>query len=223
VTPSDLQTRFENITDRIAKAAHRVGRKDSEVELLPVSKGHSVGIMKKALALKNFPKAFGENYLEELLEKQKVLGRDEIKWHFIGRAQSRKIGDISAAVSVFQSLSRKKEIKLVTNPISVFIQVNVSKEKQKNGCDENELAELIDLAWREQLKVKGLMCLPSDALHSSEKIVRDEFTKLRELRDKFLPKGLLSMGMSNDFDWAIEEGSNLVRIGSALFGERAKN
>ena len=185
---------------------------------------------------------FGENYVQELVEKQEQLPKD-IRWHFIGHLQSNKVKLIAPFVSLIQSVDSEKLLKEINKQakknnrvIDCLLQVHIAKEETKFGLDEKELEEIIqarnDTNQEKEksfsnISVKGLMGMAS--FTNDEKIVRGEFQSLKSLFDTFLPFTIhhsrftiLSMGMSGDYKMAIEEGSNMVRIGSLLFGERIK-
>ncbi len=176
---------------------------------------------------------FGENYVQELLEKHKALPKD-IKWHFIGHLQTNKVKVIVPFIYLIQSVDSEKLLAEINKQavknnrtIDCLLEVFVSKEETKFGLDEIELKELA-LGLEQNNKypntaVKGLMGMAS--FTSNMNLVRNEFQQLKELSNSFsslFPNPLLSMGMSADYKLAIEEGSNLIRIGSLLFGERNK-
>jgi len=207
-----------SLDDLLAEIADAPGLK-----LLPVSKGHSVKSIQAVLSKRKIPRRLGENYLEELIEKSKQIANME--WHFIGRLQSRKIPDICRIASVIHTVTRRKELEEIAKFVApkFFVQVNISNEEQKNGCDESELQRLkqnieglgLEKRWL------GLMGMAAPIEVVGEEEVRKSFAKLRELRDRYCPGKELSMGMSSDYKIAIAEGSNWLRIGSLVFGERA--
>ncbi len=233
---TDLAERFEAIRTRIARAEARAGRAAGSVQLLPVSKGQGAEILAQALSVPNFPRRFGENYLEELMSKSAelarapdTLARPPVEWHYQGRLQSRKISDIVMVADVIQTVGREKELAILQEESlrlgrapRFFLQINVSGENQKNGAAPEELSRLIEAAEGLGLRARlmGLMCLASDLSGADEKALRREFTDLRTLRDRHLSGGALSMGMSQDFEIAIEEGADWVRVGSSIFGAR---
>lgn len=211
--------------ERVRKAEAKVGRPLGGVKILAVSKGQSLQRIQEYLDLSDAPKCLGENYLSELEEKSEALRGQEIEWHFIGSLQSRKIAAIAQQVRAIQSVSRAKELGIISKlkfKPDVFIQVNVSGERQKNGVSPENLEELFVVAENLGIRsaLKGLMCVPENILGVDVKKIIKQFTLLRNLRDQHIAGGLLSMGMSADYEWAIHEGSDLVRIGSAIFGER---
>jgi len=205
--------------------------KEKNVTLVAVSKTKPVeGI----LELYNLgQRDFGENYVQELVAKQEQLPKD-IRWHFIGHLQSNKVKLITPFVSLIQSVDSESLLKEInkqaeknSRKIDCLLQVHIAKEETKFGLDENELDEIIRARGYKNICVKGLMGMAS--FTDDEKIVRNEFRLLKSLFDKYRHLQTnndnlqtLSMGMSSDYKIAIEDGSNMVRIGSLLFGERNK-
>ena len=181
---------------------------------------------------------FGENYVQELTEKYEQLPKD-IRWHFIGHLQSNKVKFIAPFVYLIHSVDSEKLLKeidkqgkKIDKKIDCLLQIHIAKEETKFGLDEKELEELINTNNANEpnytnANVRGLMGMAS--FTDDVKIVRDEFKTLKLLFDKYagvtdqhFDFKILSMGMSADYNIAIEEGSNMVRIGSLLFGERQK-
>jgi len=173
---------------------------------------------------------FGENYVQELEEKAAVLPKD-IKWHFIGHLQTNKVKFIAPFVQLIHGVDSLKLLKEVNKQaarcgrvIDCLLQVHIAQEETKFGLDENELSGLLSELDKEPLpnvRVAGLMGMAS---FTEDLItVREEFRNLKRLFDKQGPFTILSMGMSADYRIAIEEGSNMVRIGSLLFGERVNS
>lgn len=182
-------------------------------------------------------KDFGENYVQELLEKQEQLPKD-IRWHFIGHLQSNKVKYIAPFVHFIHGIDSfkllkevDKQAKKIDRTIDVLLQVHIAQEETKFGLDENELNEIFssdELSNLNNVNIKGLMGMAS--FTDDKEKVRSEFKFLKSLFDKY--SGLqtpnikcetLSIGMSGDYHVAIEEGTNMVRIGSLIFGERAHN
>ena len=204
--------------------------KEKNVTLVAVSKTKPV---EDILALyKLGQRDFGENYVQELVEKQQQLPED-IRWHFIGHLQSNKVKQIAPFISLIHSVDSKKLLKEINKQakknersIGCLLQVHIAKEETKFGLDEDELKEILesDLKDYKNISVKGLMGMAS--FTDNLETVRKEFQHLKKLFNKFTihdsPFTILSMGMSSDYKIAIEEGSNMVRIGSLLFGERDK-
>ena len=173
---------------------------------------------------------FGENYVREMVDKAAMLPKD-IHWHFIGHLQSNKVKYIASFIHLIHGIDSEsllkeinKQAKKNSRIIECLLQVHIATEETKFGFDENEILNFKAVPF-ENVKVKGLMGMASfsDDMH----LVRCEFKKLKSLYDQFstthFPLSILSMGMSNDYKIAIEEGSNMVRIGSLLFGERNYN
>ncbi|MFT3750769.1 MAG: YggS family pyridoxal phosphate-dependent enzyme [Agriterribacter sp.] len=177
---------------------------------------------------------FGENYVQEITEKQPLLPQD-IRWHFIGHLQTNKVKYIAPFVYMIHGIDSLKLLKEVNKQalkldriIPVLLQVHIAKEETKFGLDENELKEILQHAGElKNIAVKGLMGMAS--FTSNEAEVRTEFSYLNSLYHKIntdltnhdSPLTTLSMGMSGDYKMAIAEGSNMVRIGSLLFGTRS--
>lgn len=176
---------------------------------------------------------FGENYVQELVEKQEKLPND-IHWHFIGHLQSNKVKYIAPFISLIQSVDSVKLLKEINKQaakndriIDVLLQMHIAQEETKFGLDEKELQDLVtsSLAELQNVKIIGLMGMASFTENTEQ--VRKEFQYLKSVFDKYKDNQLpnlqfntLSMGMSGDYKLAIEEGSNMVRIGSLLFGAR---
>jgi hypothetical protein len=226
----DFKKRLENVKDRINKAAFKCGRDPESIHLVAVSKTISANRVREAIMAG--VTTLGENYVQEARNKFNVLGTFPVSWHFIGHLQSNKA---KYAVRLFDLIHSVDTLKLahelnkqankVNKTQDILIQINVSKEPSKSGSDIQNAANLIkDIVLLENLSVKGLMAMPP-FFNNPEK-ARPYFTALRVLRDqiqKVFPGVVLnelSMGMTNDFEVAIEEGATLVRIGTAIFGER---
>ncbi|WP_026770050.1 YggS family pyridoxal phosphate-dependent enzyme [Asinibacterium sp. OR53] len=172
---------------------------------------------------------FGENYVQELTEKEAILPKD-IRWHFIGHLQSNKVKYIAPFVHLVHGVDSFKLLKEIdkqaakcNRKINCLLQVHIAQEETKFGLDEQELSEVIAaLDTLQHVQVKGLMGMASFSNDTSK--LREEFHTLKSLFDRYKntqqPWSVLSMGMSSDYTIAIEEGSTLVRIGSLLFGAR---
>ena len=226
----DLKKRLENVKDRINKAAFKCGRDPESIHLVAVSKTISANRVKEAIMAG--VTTLGENYVQEARNKFNVLGTFPVSWHFIGHLQSNKA---KYAVRLFDLIHSVDTLKLAhelnqqankVNKIQdILIQINISKEPSKSGSDIQNAANLIkDIVLLENVSVKGLMAMPP-FFNNPEK-ARPYFIALRDIRDqiqKVFPGVVLnelSMGMTVDFEVAIEEGATLVRIGTAIFGER---
>ncbi len=172
---------------------------------------------------------FGENYVQELTEKEAILPKD-IRWHFIGHLQSNKVKYIAPFVHLIHGVDSFKLLKEIdkqaakcNRKIHCLLQVHIAQEETKFGLDEQELSEVVTaLDTLQHVQVKGLMGMASFSNDTSK--LREEFRTLKSLFDRYKntqqPWSVLSMGMSSDYTIAIEEGSTLVRIGSLLFGAR---
>ncbi|GIN91448.1 UPF0001 protein YlmE [Siminovitchia terrae] len=222
----DVKENLAFIQGQIAEACERSSRNPEDVHIVAVTK--YVSVERAAEALEAGIQNLGENRDEGLLSKWEVL-KDRPLWHFIGTLQSRKVRNIIDKVEYIHSLDRlslAKEInKRASKKIKCFIQINVSGEESKHGLQPEDTVEFIrQLEAYENIEVVGLMTM---APHTDdEEVLRTCFRRLRSLKEEVEGMGLkhapcheLSMGMSNDFKIAIEEGATFVRIGSALVGE----
>ncbi|MDO9205182.1 YggS family pyridoxal phosphate-dependent enzyme [Methylotenera sp.] len=198
------------------------------VSLLAVSKAQSSQAIREAFFAGQ--KIFGENYLQEAIEKQSQLTDLNIEWHFIGPIQSNKTQLIAQNFSWVHSVDRLKIAQRLNDarpenlaPLQVCIQVNSSNEVSKSGVAPKELESLaIAIALMPRLKLRGLMSIPEPSNDNNKQ--RAQFKQVRECYDALIAKGFaldtLSIGMSDDYTIAIEQGATIVRIGSALFGAR---
>lgn len=221
-----VQEKLALIEEQIQTACNKNNRDLSEVAIIAVTKYVSTDRAKEAwdAGITHF----GENRPEGLLEKQELLG-DKPNWHFIGSLQTRKVKMIIDKVDYIHSLDRlslAEEIqKRAEKQIKCFVQVNVSGEDSKHGLEPNEVVDFIHtLKSYDHIVVVGLMTMAPNT--TNEDVLRDCFRSLRSLKDQveqlqldYAPCHELSMGMSNDFTIAIEEGATMVRIGTALVGE----
>ncbi|QXE92489.1 YggS family pyridoxal phosphate-dependent enzyme [Geomonas subterranea] len=227
---SNIAEHLREIRERIAQAAARAGREPEGVRLVAVSKTKPAAAIAEAFGCGQT--IFGENYVQELVAKQPELPAG-ICWHFIGSLQSNKVRQIAGKVDLVHSVDRlslAREIDRQWGALGkvcdILVQVNISREQTKGGTSSEELLELVrELAQLPHLKIKGLMTMPP--FFDDPEGARPYFRKLRELADEVRVAAIpgvemreLSMGMSGDFEAAIEEGATLVRVGSALFGER---
>ena len=226
----NLRDRIDGVERRIGEACRRSGRSRDEVRLVAVSKKFPFAVILEAnrLGLRDF----GENYAQELRDKQREVGNGAdgmLRWHFIGALQRNKVkyvvgkADLVHAVDNL-ALVAELEKRAAAAGISVraLVEIN-SGEKSKNGIRESDLREFLESASRFQnVSLEGLMIMPP--YFEDPEMGRPWFSGLREMRDKvageFPEIQELSMGMSNDFEVAIEEGSTILRVGSALFGPR---
>jgi len=235
VNPAEaaLAERLTRVRARIAAAVERSGRRAEDVSLIAISKTHPAAVMSKLIELGATD--IGENRVQEAEEKIAEVGRHKVRWHLVGHLQANKA---RRAVNLFDVIHSLDSIDLARRldrlcveegreKLPVLIQVDLGHEETKAGIDETELEQLVqDLEPLSRLQLIGLMTLPpffEDPEHN-----RPFFRKLRELRAELaargafgVSKGELSMGMTHDFVVAIEEGATMVRIGTAIFGERA--
>jgi len=223
-----LSDRLQAIRDRITAAAQRCGRDPASVELLAVSKTFPVEAIREAVDAGQL--LFGENKVQEVLAKAPQLPSN-LQWHLIGHLQSNKVRKVLPHVKAIHSigsLDLARDVDRIAGELGLFpqvyIEVNLAAESSKHGFSAEQLrASLEALYALKRLEIQGLMCIPpfdDDAEKS-----RPYFVQLRNLRDELAQLGgaplpLLSMGMSHDFEIAIEEGATIVRVGSAIFGSR---
>ena len=226
---------MENIAETLKKTLARIdsaekeyGRPAGSVSLLAISKTHPAGrILEAVRAGQN---RFGENYAQEAFEKISALHQHDLEWHFIGPVQSNKSRLLAENFDWLHSLDRiKVAIRLNESrpthlpPLNVCIQVNISGEVSKSGVEPGEVHELVKLILTlPRLKLRGLMVIP--AAQTDFELQRQAFRQTRILQEQLNESGLgldtLSMGMSDDLEAAIAEGSTMVRIGTAIFGVR---
>ena len=231
-TLEELQRNLEAVRQRIDAAARRVGRDPSEVRLLPVSK--TVPEERLRLVYEAGVRFLGENKVQEAQRKAEAMADlTDLKWSVIGHLQRNKARYVARFAAEFQALhtvrlaeTLERRLEIEDRTLDVFVQVNSSGEESKFGLPPEEVPAFVkELPSFPRLRVKGLMTL---ALFSSDmERVRACFVRMRELRDMLrqeAPDGLsfeeLSMGMSGDFEVAIEEGATLVRVGQSIFGAR---
>ena len=226
-----ISENFRQVKRRIIDAAKRVGRDPSDVRLLAVTKEQSDVTV--AEGIQAGMTLLGENKVQEASSKIEALGRNGLEWHFIGRLQKNKVKfifDLFDLIHSVDSLALAEAIHKTAQKIGscmpVLLQINISGEESKLGMDPLDLPKEIEgVAKLEGVKIKGLMTIPpytSDPENS-----RPYYARLRELRDTCSSLNIpricldeLSMGMSNDYEVAIEEGATLVRVGTELFGPR---
>lgn len=224
---TDVAARVARVRARIADAATRRGRRPEEVTLVVVTKGVEVARIREALACGITD--VGENRVQEAVPKVAAVGR-AVRWHLIGHLQRNKVRQAISLFNIVQSLdSQRLAVELnqyAPSPIDVLLQVNVAGESQKFGIRPDEASELVPgILTLPGLRLVGLMTIAPQS--SDPEAVRPVFRQLRQLRDELAGLGIdglrlseLSMGMTDDFEVAVEEGATLVRIGRAIFGER---
>ena len=219
--PENLQA----VKERIAGAARAAGRDPAAVRLLAVSKTHAPALIAQAYAAGQ--RAFGESYLQEALDKMAQLGELPLEWHLVGPLQSNKTRAVAERFDWVHSVDREKVARRLAEqrpaalaPLNVLVQVNISGEASKSGVAPAHVATLAAaIAAMRNLRLRGLMAIPEPGAPQSR--YREIGDLFRRLRSEF---GLdtLSLGMSDDMEAAIAEGSTMVRIGTAIFGARTK-
>ena len=228
-----LAERLTRVRARIAAAAARSSRAGEEVSLIAISKTHPSAVVSKLIELGATD--IGENRVQEAEGKIAEVGRDKARWHLVGHLQANKARRAVTLFDVIHSLDSidlaRRLDRLCTEEgrekLPVLIQVDLGHEETKTGIDETELEQLVEEVGRlNRLQLIGLMTLPPFFENPEDN--RPFFRKLRQLRDELASqgafadrKGELSMGMTHDFEVAIEEGATMVRVGTAIFGERA--
>ncbi len=227
-----MKQRLKNVNDRINDAAYACGRNPETIRLVAASKTIPVDMVREAINAG--VTILGESYIQEAREKTTELSACPVSWHFIGHLQTNKA---KYAVRLFDlihtvdslKLARElnKQAKKINKIQSIMIQINISMESSKSGVYEQDSLSLIrDISCLQNLSIEGLMTMPP-FFNSPEK-ARPYFSALRRLRDQIKKEAIqnvltkeLSMGMTGDFEVAIEEGATLVRIGTAIFGKRS--
>lgn len=220
-----LREDIKDVLSRVATAAQNAGRDRAKIRLVAVSKMHPPSAVREAIAAGLA--VFGENKVQEAESKIAEVGREGVEWHLIGHLQSNKA---RRAVQLFDVIQSVDSLDLVQRlericeeegreRLPVLIQVDLAGEATKSGVAEANLPELVEfLVGCKHLDLQGLMVLPP--FFDDPEATRPYFRRLRELRDRILPGGELSMGMSHDLEVAIEEGATIVRVGTAIFGSR---
>lgn len=225
---NDLNLSRHEVLNQIQKACEQVGRDASSVQLLAVSKMHpspAVAEMYQA-----GQRAFGENYLQEALDKMADLTDLEIEWHFIGHVQRNKTKHLAEKFAwvhgvdrliIAERLSQQRPSELA--PLNICLQVNIDAQDSKDGCAVEETAALVQqISLLPQIRLRGLMVIPAPGNRQALSDAAALFAQLKALHAQPEDWDTLSMGMSDDLDAAIAAGSTLVRIGTALFGHRLK-
>lgn len=231
-TEDELRRRVLDIQMRIGAAAKRSGRPRDAIKLIAVSKTHPVDVLRAAIKVGMTD--LGENRVQEAEPKIDELGREAATWHLIGHLQSNKARRAVQFFDMIHSIDSEALVEkldracaeLQREELPVLIQVDLGHETTKSGADETELPGLIGaVTSSERLKLVGFMTLPP--FFEDAELTRPFFAKLRRLRDEHQGRGVfggmqgeLSMGMTHDFEVAIEEGATMVRVGTAIFGAR---
>lgn len=223
---------LENVLQRIENACLKSGRNANEVKLIAVSKTKPESDILDALKCNQF--AFGENRMQELADKMEHIEHENISWHMIGTLQSNKIRHIAAKVDWIHSVAKKshfkeinKRAKQANRVINTLLQVNISGESQKSGCEPNEIKEILEYAANlSNIRVRGFMGMATFVDNPED--IRHEFKLLSDILKAHQTTNYggsidlkqLSMGMSADMEVAIEEGATMIRVGSDIFGAR---
>ena len=228
----DLRGRVDNIRRRIARAASRCSRSTDEITLVAISKTYPSEFLREAIAAGITD--LGENRVQEAEPKILEVGRTAVRWHLVGHLQENKA---RRATNLFDLIHSLDSVSLAQRldrlcvsegreQLPVLVQISLAGEETKTGVAPDELSTLLDaVASSQRLRLDGLMTLPP--YFEDPEGGRPYFKKLRELRDQLQTEGrfgdrsgALSMGMSNDFEVAIEEGATIIRVGTAIFGQR---
>lgn len=221
---------LKNVRDKIWNATLMTGRDPDTVRLVAVSKTKAAAFVDEAA--RNGQRLFGENYVQELVAKAREI-TEPVEWHFIGHLQSNKVRQIAGLVTMIHTVDRlslAQEIDRQWGKLGricdVLIEVNIACEETKCGASVMEVFDLVRrVALLPHLRIRGLMTMPP--FYDDPELVRPYFRELRHIAEEIVAEGIpdvemkeLSMGMSGDFEVAISEGATLVRVGSAIFGER---
>jgi len=228
---SSIKDNLDKINKQIIETAKSCGRRPENIRLIAVSKRKSAEAIMEGI--KAGTKDFGENYIQEAIDKIDKIGKNLACWHFIGHLQSNKV---KFAIKYFDyihtvdtaKLAREidKQAKKINKIQKILVQVNIGEEDTKSGTRIEDTIQLItQISIYENIAVKGLMCMPPYFLDPDQ--ARIYFQQLVRIKEKILDQKCetvsmehLSMGMSNDFKVAIEEGSTMIRVGTAIFGGR---
>jgi pyridoxal phosphate enzyme (YggS family) len=232
LNPPDIARRLNGVRDRIADAARRAGRLPASVRLVAVSKTFPLEAIRAASQSGQLD--FGENKIQEAQAKILAAGSLPLRWHFIGHLQSNKARKAGALFDVIHSIDSVDLLRTVDEAVAekgrhveVLIQVDLARESTKHGAPESEVPAIIEAALGcRALRLSGLMMLPPAVADPAD--ARPYFAAVRDLRERYVAQGVpaanlteLSMGMSHDFEVAIEEGATMVRVGSEIFGARS--
>lgn len=223
-----IANKLSKLKQHILECEKQYHREPNSVSLLAVTKKQSIEKIAEAIAAGQT--ALGENYLQEALPKIKAFAEQQIEWHFIGSIQSNKTRKIAENFQWVHSVANEHIAKRLNDqrpshlpPLNICLEINISEEKTKSGVVFENIFALADYCLTlSNVKLRGLMCIPAPLNTFEEQ--RAEFHKLSSLFKKLREKGVkldtLSMGMSHDWQAAIAEGSTLIRVGTAIFGER---
>ncbi len=225
---TEINKNIDNINNRISKACIANNRSPQDITLVAVSKRKNNEFIK--FALDCGVKDFGENYAQEMKEKSETINSKQIIWHFIGPIQTNKIKIIAQHADWVHTLDREKvikklnsECKKINKTMNAFVQVNISNEVTKNGCDPEDIIEIGKLVESmENINLRGLMTLPKLNVDPTEnervmKLTKELSYKLQTINND---ANAISLGTTSDFEEAIAYGSTMLRIGESIFGKR---
>ena len=224
----ELIENIKQINDEISKASSLINKSRNDITLIAVSKKKSHELIE--IAFQNGVNNFGENYAQELEEKSSLINSSEIIWHFIGPIQSNKVKVIARCADWVHTLDRKKVVVKLNNEckkenkvINACIQVNISNEESKSGCNPEDLLNLAKLVESmENINLKGIMALPKLTNDKNEREHMMQSVKKLSIELQLVYPGAtyVSLGTTSDFHDAIINGANMVRIGESIFGKR---
>lgn len=229
INSEELQSNAQELRNRVLQACDQAGRDQNSVRTIAVTKGFPVEVIREANRV-GFTE-IGENRVKEAVSRKEETGIDDVRWHMIGHVQSNKVKFLLGEFELIHSVDREslinelqKRLERANLTQSVLLQVNLSGESSKHGVSAEQAPEILEkILEASRLEVEGLMTMASYEANDSE--LHETFSNCRTLRDKLesdfevdLPE--LSMGMSNDFEQAIKEGSTMIRIGQGIFGPR---
>lgn len=231
MTNNSVKSNLTTVRNRINKAAEAAGRNPASIKLVAVSKKKPAEAVIEAFEAG--ATIFGENYIQEAIDKAEFINNTDISWHFIGHLQSNKakfavkIFDLIHSVDSFKLAKElDKQARKIDKIQDILVQINISMEETKSGISEGEAEDLVqNISQLENISVKGLMTMPP--YYNEPELVKPYFESLNKISKKIASLKLpnismddLSMGMTGDFEPAIAEGSTFVRIGTAIFGSR---
>jgi len=232
---SSIKENLDKIRVELADTAIAAGRRPEEIILIAVSKKKPAADI--IAAIEAGAEHFGENYIQEAVEKIDSIGKDRACWHFIGHLQSNKtklavqyFDYIQTVDSLKLAKAINKQAKAINKIQKIMIQINISHEESKSGVDAAQTLDLAEqISQMENISMQGLMCIP--LFFDNPESARPYFKQLAQIKQKIMEKGFekigmkhlphLSMGMSNDFKVAVQEGATMVRVGTSIFGARA--
>ena len=218
---------YQNILSKIDSDIEKISI-DKTTKLIIVSKSQPISSIRELI--KSGYHIYGENYLDEAIKKIEEIDDNNLEWHFIGRIQSNKIKKIAKYFNWVQTISSEKHARLLNEEcqklekkLNICVQINIDNEESKTGIMINEIDEFLNnISKYEYLSLRGIMAIPSKVNALKENVNSYNILKLKydKLSNKYKNIDTLSLGMSNDYKLALSKGSNMIRIGSLIFGER---